>query len=125
METRTKYPRTPHLPWSQGITPDDVKNTSVDCFMGKEVVVTEKMDGENTSLYRDGLHARSIDSNNHPSRNWVKSFWATKMHDLPEGFRICGKNLYAQHSIPYTSLRSYFLLFQYGKTTPASLGTKP
>lgn len=41
-------------------------------FLKGPVVITEKMDGENTTLYRDGLHARSLDSRHHPSRNWVK-----------------------------------------------------
>ena len=41
-----KYPRTWHLPWSEGKTKDD--RTLSDCkqFEGREVVVTEKMDGE-------------------------------------------------------------------------------
>ena len=41
-ENKFKYPRTPHLPWTQSLTPDDVRITSVDHFVGKEIVVTEK-----------------------------------------------------------------------------------
>jgi hypothetical protein len=107
-ETRYKYPRTPHLPTSPGFTPDDVFS-SVD--LAGDVVMTEKMDGECTTLYRDGLHARSIDSKSHPSREWVKTFHATIAHEIPEGMRICGENLYAQHSIHYEGLRSYFQVF--------------
>ena len=29
----------------------------------EDVVITEKLDGENTTLYHDYLHARSVDSN--------------------------------------------------------------
>ena len=57
-----KYPRTPHLPFSPGGTKDDRRLRDINCFVGKEVVVTEKMDGENTSIYRDYYHARSINS---------------------------------------------------------------
>ena len=54
---RIKYPRTPHLPWSLGATNDDVKQRDLSHFVGKQVVVTEKMDGENTTLYNDYIHA--------------------------------------------------------------------
>ena len=73
----TKYPRSPHLPWSEGGTSDDAYLFDTDHFAGKEVVITEKMDGENTSMYRDGIHARSIDGRHHPSRDWVKALHGT------------------------------------------------
>lgn len=108
---RIKYPRTHHLPWSEGQQSDDRVIADLDGLSGREVVVTVKMDGENTTCYRDGLHARSIDSGGHPSRNWIKAFHAQFCGDIPEGWRVCGENLYAQHSIAYTALPSYFLGF--------------
>ena len=54
---RIKYPRTPHLPFSPGRSDDDIGLGKVE-FTG-EVVVTEKLDGENTTLYHDYLHART------------------------------------------------------------------
>lgn len=110
-EERFKYPRTPHLPWSEGATSDDKILTSTDHFNGKQVVITEKMDGENTTLYRDYYHARSIDSRHHPSRTWVKQMHATIANDIPNDWRICGENLYARHSIAYSNLQSYFYVF--------------
>ena len=41
-----KYPRSFHLPWSRGYTDDDKVARNVNHFIGKEVVVTEKLDGE-------------------------------------------------------------------------------
>jgi len=73
--------------------------------------VTEKLDGENTSLYQSGSHARSIDSNNHPSRNWVKGWHGSIAHLLPDGWRLCGENVYAAHSVRYENLDSFFYLF--------------
>jgi hypothetical protein len=108
---RHKYPRTPHLPWSLGATDDDKRLSNVDHFVDKEIVVTEKMDGENTTMYSDYIHARSIDSKYHPSRGWVKNLHATIAHSIPENMRICGENLYAQHSINYKDLPSYFMVF--------------
>lgn len=106
-----KYPRTLHLPWSEGASDDDKVLTAVDHFVGKRIIITEKMDGENTSMYKDHYHARSLDSKNHPSRNYVKSLWGKIKHDIPEGWRICGENLYAKHSIHYHHLSAYFLVF--------------
>lgn len=111
METRTKYPRTPHLPWSPGATSDDRMLRDVTIFEGSEVVVTEKMDGENTTLYRDGMHARSLSGASHPSRDWLKKMHGDMSHLIPSGMRICGENLYAVHSIRYESLTSYFQVF--------------
>lgn len=104
-----KYPRTPHLPWSPGATSDDV--WSVANFEGKRVIVTEKMDGENTTMYNDHIHARSIDSRHHESRSWVKALHQQLAHQIPQGWRLCGENCFAEHSIRYEQLPSYFLLF--------------
>lgn len=108
---RIKYPRTPHLPWSPGATNDDIHQGNLSNFEGKIVVVTEKMDGENTTLYPDYVHARSIDSRFHPSRTWVKALQADIGYRIPTGWRICGENLYAKHSIAYDELTSYFMAF--------------
>ena len=111
MTTYRKYPRTSHLPWSPGATEDDTCLNTVDYFVGKRVIVTEKMDGENTTLYRDHMHARSIDGRHHPSRDWVKNLHGRISHEIPEGWRVCGENLFARHSIGYENLPSYFMMF--------------
>jgi hypothetical protein len=106
-----KYPRTYHLPCSEKKTSDDKTLKNVNHFIGKEVVATIKMDGENTSLYPDYYHSRSIDGNSHPSRDMVKKIWSEIAWEIPTGFRLCGENMYALHTIPYKNLESYFLLF--------------
>lgn len=106
-----KYGRTFHLPWSPGLHDDD--KALIDCsqFEGKRVIVSLKLDGENTSMYSNYIHARSLDSRGGEDRAWVKRFWSCIAHDIPEGWRICGENLWAEHSISYQSLPSYFLGF--------------
>lgn len=108
---QVKYPRTHHLPWSEGMHDDDRMLKSLDHFIDREVVVTIKKDGENTSMYSDYFHARSIDSRHHESRDWVKNFWSKIAYEIPEGWRLCGENLFAQHSIVYENLLSYFYGF--------------
>lgn len=102
-----KHPRTFHLPWSLGRSSDDKIIETLEYLEGREIVVTEKMDGENTTLYNDYYHARSLDSANHPSRNRLKAIWAGLCGEIPDGYRLVVENVYAQHSIKYDDLLSY------------------
>jgi hypothetical protein len=109
---RVKYPRTFHLPWSGKISADDRVVDDADAlFSGRQVVVTAKMDGENTTLYRDGMHARSIDGRHRPEQEFVRAMHGAIAHDIPENWRVCGENLYAKHAIHYQHLASYFQVF--------------
>ena len=109
--TKIKYPRTLHVPWSLGATNDDKVLKSLDHLIGKEVVITEKMDGECTSLYPNARHARSLDSTHHKSRDWLAAYHSSIAYCIPKQHRICGEYLFAQHSIAYNNLPSYFLAF--------------
>ena len=87
---------------------DDKILKSLEPFIGKEVVVTEKRDGENTSLYHNGsIHARSLTGTSHAWQDVIKAMWAERCRDLPEGWRVVGENLYAQHSIRYENLKQW------------------
>jgi hypothetical protein len=106
-----KYPRTLHFPSSPGITSDDKVVKTLDHFDGKEVIYSVKFDGENSTLRKEKYHARSLDSAHHPSQDWLAAFHGRIAHNIPEGWRICGENMYAKHAIAYKDLRSYFLGF--------------
>ena len=106
-----KFPRTPHLPWSPGTTSDDRLLKSTEHFAKLEIVVSQKLDGENTSIYQDRHHARSIDSLYHPSRAYVRELYERIKSEIPTGWRICGENVFAKHSIHYQNLNSYFYVF--------------
>jgi hypothetical protein len=108
---RVRYPRTYHLPWSPGVTDDDRILTDLSAFEGQEVVVTVKMDGEQTTMYTDYIHSRSLEWRGHPSRSWVAHLHGQIGWKIPQGWRVCGENLYAKHSIEYRRLPTYFLLF--------------
>lgn len=105
-----KYPRTYHLPWSNE-NRDDKKWNTIRFRLEDEVIVTEKMDGECTTLYNNYIHARSITGDSHKSQTWIRNFHGKIAHDIPEEMRICGENLYATHSIFYANLKSYFYGF--------------
>lgn len=75
---KVKFPRTYHLPWSEGRSSDDKVLESLDSFIEQEVVVTVKMDGEcldeNTKIVTsDGVKTiKDLCESNY--RGLVKSF---------------------------------------------------
>lgn len=111
---KTKYHRTFHLPYSLTIGSDDKRLADDSQFLGMEVVVLEKMDGENTNIYGDGTcHARSLDGYGKPWQTWMLKDAQRWAFDIPDGWRVCGECLYAEHSIPYTFTdeKDYFQVF--------------
>ena len=113
-----KYPRTYHLPYSPGATKDDKKlqDDWFKYYQGKEIVITEKLDGENIHMNQKDCYARSDGA---PTRSpWSRNIW-----DPQEGLywriktligsneTLFGENLYGEHSIHYDKLPSYFHLF--------------
>lgn len=106
-----KYGRTFHLPWSPGVMDDDKVNKDLSGLVNREVVVTAKLDGENTTMYSDGLHARSLEYKSRIDRDRIKALHSTIAHEIPEGWRICGENVWAEHSIKYVDLPSIFFVF--------------
>jgi hypothetical protein len=108
---KIKYPKTKHLPFSKGLTRGDKVIETLDSFIGKEIIVSIKMDGENSTIGKDFIYARSLDSSDHISNHWLKGLWGNIKHNIPENWRICGENLYAVHSISYSELPSYFMVF--------------
>ena len=114
-ETLYKYPRTYHAPWSLGSTSDDKIHATMEQFAGKRVIVTEKLDGECTTLTPTKHYARSLDSAKHPSQDWIRRFHGVLSYQIPEGYRMCGENVYALHSIFYENLESYFYGFSMWK----------
>jgi hypothetical protein len=106
-----KYPRTYHLPNSPGSTSDDKIQKNIEYLENIDFIVLEKMDGENTSMSKNKVWARSLDSKTHESRHYVYRIWGEIAYKIPENYIICGENLYAKHSIHYQDLEDYFQVF--------------
>jgi hypothetical protein len=106
-----KYPRTYHFPFSPGTTSDDRIKQDWQAILTNELVITEKLDGENTCIKADGVYARSHAA---PTLNpWAKNMWTTweQVKNSLGDLAIFGENLYGLHSIEYTELDSYFYVF--------------
>jgi hypothetical protein len=108
-----KYPRTYHLFYSENGTSDDKKCLNDNHFVGKEVVVTIKMDGENTTIYNKSIHARSLNSLvDSEDRRWIDALRKSKIeNNIIDSFRICGENLFYKHTCYYDDLESMFYVF--------------
>jgi len=107
---RTKYHRTYHLPWSF-LKKDDKRLYDLSIFEGKDIAVNVKMDGENTSVYPDGIiHARSLDSQHNYTRDWIKRMASILRFDIPENHRFVFENVNYYHAIEYKELQSYAFL---------------
>ena len=114
----TKYPRTYHVPFSPGTTSDDriLHGDWFANYKGKEIVVTEKLDGENTAMNLIDVFARSHGA---PTRSpWSRNlwdpadglYWKIKPY-IGENETLYGENLYGEHSIHYENINSYWHLF--------------
>jgi hypothetical protein len=111
-EAIMKYPRTFHLPWSPGGTSDDKILSSVDSFLRKHLIISEKIDGSNVCMQRNICFARSHASQpDHPSFDAFKALHASIKNYIPEDMQIFGEWVYALHSIAYDKLPQYFLMF--------------
>lgn len=113
-----KYPRTYHLPFSPGATSDDkrLQDGWFDFYKGKEVVFTEKLDGENTAMNCVDVYARSHGA---PTRSpWSRNLWdpSDGLYWKVKNFigpneTVYGENLYGEHSIHYDALDTYWHMF--------------
>ncbi len=111
----SKYPKTQHLPFSPCVFDDDVMldaNAASKLFVGKEVVITEKLDGGNCQLFRGSVYARSVKSEaTHGSFSAVKQNYSQFKFLVDDNLALFGENMFGIHSITYNSLESYFYLF--------------
>lgn len=118
-----KMPSMHHLPWSQEearrqkwMNEKDVRQS----FDEKTVIALEKMDGANACLTSDKVYARSHSGEPHRDE-WdylKKKHREEYMHKIPEKHAYFGEYLYARHSIKYTGLPAYFLVYGvYNKKT--------
>lgn len=107
-----KYNRTLHVPFSPGGTSDDKIAKDVSTLFNKELVITEKVDGSNTSLEKEGCFARThAGPPTHASFDGFKALHSSTKHLIPDNYQFFGEWCYALHSIPYDKLPTYFLMF--------------
>lgn len=73
-----------------------------------DVIALEMRDGESITMYRDGMHAKSLTSRRHMSSFYVQRLHNNIKHSIPPGWRISGINLHYMKSIKYNRLLDFF-----------------
>ena len=101
---RLKYPRTSYWPHSPTIGRGDAVHPDPERFVGRPVVVTEKLDGSNVLIHRGKVYGRSVAAE--AANKWlamVKKHHAWKITD-PD-VHLYGEDIYGVHSIEYAPVR--------------------
>ncbi len=110
-----KYHRTLHLPWSPGATSDDKYMPTAEHLVGKEAIISEKLDGENNCLTteEDGYYARSHGGMpTHVSNRMGRTLHKALRYSIDPNLSVFVEYCYAVHSIKYNlGLPSYFFVF--------------
>lgn len=105
MTTPAKYPRTLLWPGSPCRDDDDRNITNAEDYIGKPIVITEKLDGLNTLLYRGQALPRTGGLQSSPWLAMARKHHAWKLAD--PGWRhtlIYAEDLHAVHSVRYDPL---------------------
>ena len=95
-----KYPRTPYSPWSPQTSEADRVIAEMSNFIGRRVVITEKLDGANVTLYDGRAFTRGMNTDRAPWLGMVKKHHAWKTSGARRS-AIHGEDIYAVHSIKY------------------------
>ncbi len=114
MNLSRKYARSLHAQISLGTTSDDrfMPDGYVRAFAEmEELILTEKLDGQNNCFNKKGVFARShVATSVLPWDKPMRERWQLIKNDLND-LEIFGENMYGIHTIAYHKLESYFYVF--------------
>lgn len=114
MSTQRKYARSLHAHISLGTTSDDrfMPKGYVSAFAAlPDLVLTEKLDGQNNCFNKHGVFARShVAPSAHPWDKPLRERWQLIKDELGD-LEVFGENMFGVHSIAYKDLESYFYVF--------------
>lgn len=114
MSNQDKYGRCLHAKISLGTTSDDrfMPRGYVKAFADMpELIMTEKLDGQNDCFKEVGVFARShVQPTAHPWDKPMRERWELIKRDLGN-IELFGENMYGIHSVAYKGLESYFYMF--------------
>ena len=100
----THYPRIPYSPWSPSTSRNDriLSVDKMENFLGKRVILTEKIDGSNTLLHNGHAYSgRTSKPSRHKIHGMAQKYHAWKIDDLHQ---LYGEDIYALHSIAYNAI---------------------
>ena len=98
-----KYPRTPYSPWSPQTSDGDRVIANMSGFVNRPIVITEKLDGTNVTLYDGVAFTRGMNTLGAPWLGMVKKHHAWKTSAWKR-YAVHGEDIYAVHSIEYDAV---------------------
>ena len=109
-----KYPRTPYWPTSPSMPADALHIEHPESFLHNPVVVTEKLDGSNTLLYRGNVYGRSILEPSEAKWYGMVKKWHAWKTLSEEDVMIYGEDIYGVHSIVYDPVPENATFYVFG-----------
>lgn len=109
---KTKYPRTYHFGFSNSKTPDDKTSNDYSVLENKEIIIGEKLDGQNSGWNNCDVFARSHATPSElPWDKPIKEVHNKIKHVIGEDEWVFGESMVGIHSIEYKKLKSYYYIF--------------
>ena len=109
---KTKYPRTSHFDFSNSKTLDDKISNDCSILENKEIVINEKLDGQNSGFNKYDVYARSHAAPTElPWDKPIKQIHNRIKHIIGEDEFVFGESMVGIHSIEYKKLESYYYIF--------------
>jgi hypothetical protein len=103
---------------------DDHYHPDCNFFLGRDVVITEKLDGGICWIADGKVYARSSGApTREPWFDYVKGRTAPKFYGMPSTLCVVGEDLYGVHSIEYDPLPDTFFLFHVLDRMPENVNT--
>lgn len=120
-----RFPHTPHLDWlGEGAPRDDkvLGDSEATFLLSGPVVVEEKLDGANLGFSMDAHGRLQVQNRGSylvkpfpgqfgPLTQWLELHEETLLAQMPSDVILFGEWCAARHSLPYTSLPDWFLVF--------------
>lgn len=108
----TKYPRSFHFPFSEGATSDDKTSKDYSFLENEEIVILEKLDGQNSGVSKYDVFARSHSTPTElPWDKPIIELFKNKKNMIGEDEFVFGESMVGIHSLEYKKLESYYYIF--------------
>jgi len=114
MDNRENWVSHPSIPYLDNSPSQGRLGIFLSAFIGEHITVTEKMDGEITSLYKSGyFHSRSLTRTPHWSRTRFSAKALEYALILKDGESLVFENMQGTHTVEYNDLESYHYLLYF------------
>ena len=121
-EERTMvYPKTPYFSFSSNFDNDDIVSKNLENFLGKQLVITEKIDGSNIKLEWNGRCYETFTRGGNPTKGHFFSYLKRLIYTLPpieKNYSIFCEYVAFAHNIDYKEIPNIlYIISVFDKST--------